>query len=199
MSRDLAWALVSIVAWVSTGLATRGGSIHLPLAGVSAALLLGAVVLERARLVPLLDLRLREVWVGVLGGAALAALTRLGYAAAVAVVPGLAAPVSELYAAMRTAPSLALTVPLLLLIIACEEVVWRGLLVRDARTCVISALGYTVAQAGAPSPLLMAIALGFGLVWGAQRLWRGGMLAVYLTHVVWNLATLVFWPLDRPL
>lgn len=184
---------------MSTGLATRGGSIHVPLAGVSAALLLGAVVLERARLVPLLDLRLREVWVGVLGGAALAALTRLGYAASIMVVPGLAAPVAELYAAMRTAPSLALTVPLLLLIIACEEVVWRGLLVRDTRTCVLSALGYTVAQAGAPSPLLMVIALGFGLVWGAQRLWRGGLLAVYLTHVVWNLATLVYWPLDQPL
>lgn len=199
MSRPLVWALTTAMAWVCAGLATRGGSIHLPLAAVSATLLLGAAALEHRRLRPLLELRGREVVVGLLGGVVLAVLTRLGYAVAVAVVPELAAPVGTLYAAMRAAPPPVVMVPALALIIACEEVVWRGLLVRDARTCLWSALGYTLAQAGAASWLLMPIALGLGLVWGAQRLWRGGLLAVYLTHLVWSLATLVYWPLDQPL
>lgn len=194
----LGLALATIVAWIATALLTRGGSIHIPLAIVSVGLLIAAFVIDGPHLKSLLVIRPLDVIVGIGGGFVMALLTRVAYEAATVLTPSLVTQVAVLYGTAREAPPRALTLPLLAVIIACEEVVWRGVLTRDRKTSVQASLGYTVAQIGAASWLLAPIALVCGLIWGEERLARRGLVAPYLTHLVWNLLVLIYLPLDAP-
>lgn len=192
-------AILTVAAWIITGFLTRHTSIHVPLAIVSIALIALAFAVDGPHLISLLQFRVSDVIIGLAGGLVLALLTRVAYLGARAASPELGAHVDVLYRTMRAAPPLELLLPVLVVIIACEEIVFRGVLVRDRRSAVLSVIAYTIAQLGAPSLLLAPIALGCGVLWSAERLWRGGLIAPYLTHLTWSLLTLVYFPLDGPL
>lgn len=199
MTPRRALAALAILAWIATSLMTRGTSIHLPLAVVSVVLLAVAFAIDGAHLRLMLVVRPRDVLIGIAGGLVMAVVTRIAYQAALSLIPALGPPVAVLYGTMRESPPLAVTMPLLVVVIACEEVVWRGVLTHDRRTALLSTLGYTVAQLGATSLLLAPIALVCGIVWSAERLATRGLIAPFLTHLVWNVITLVYFPLDAPL
>lgn len=99
-------------------------------------------------------------------------------------------------------PSLA---ALVLLLSACEEVVWRGrplaaagphpLGGRGLARVVAVALLYGAATLASGSLLLGAVAAGCGLFWGLLRAAGRSLWPAILAHAAWDLAVLVAWPL----
>lgn len=107
--------------------------------------------------------------------------------------------VRQLYASIPVTP---VTLPVVVLVVVAEELLWRGCLVTGERSTlhlraiVLVTLLYAGAQAGSGLPLLGAAGLLLGGVWAAEAIWTGSLLAPLVSHAIWTLA--VFWvaPLD---
>ncbi len=147
----------------------------------------------------------RRMDVVLIGAGALCTLPYLAYPTAVSVVPPLAAEVERLYAWVQAPPGPVAAFPVLVGVVVCEEVIYRGLLYRalEERTSgpwptLIAAALYTLPQIGSGSWALSLLALGCGLVWTLQRAWSGSLWAPLLTHLLFNLAVLVTFPLTTP-
>jgi membrane protease YdiL (CAAX protease family) len=94
---------------------------------------------------------------------------------------------------------------LVLLVSACEEVVWRGRTLagagpgpldrRGLARVVAVALLYGAATLASGSLLLGAVAAGCGLAWGLLRTAGRSLWPAILAHAAWDLAVLVAWPL----
>ena len=91
---------------------------------------------------------------------------------------------------------------LLPLVMACEEVMWRGALLTSlterhgaVRGVVFCALLYAVAHVGSLEPVLVGVALLCGLGWGALRIFSKSVLASYVCHALWDLSILLWFPL----
>ncbi len=145
------------------------------------------------------------VVVGVLAGGLMAAATLVVYPVAVALFPGVREVVSDLYASAAIGPPAPVRLALLVVIIAAEEVLWRGVLLTGLRVrfgrraaVVIAAVTYGLAQLGTGSFALFALAVACGVIWGAQRLWHGSLVVPFLTHLVWDVALLVVMPVESP-
>ena len=171
----------------------------------SAAVVLGVIVLgvDGARSRLLLRPTLRLLLLGCAAGAAMAAATYLLYPISVRLLPFLAGDTAKLYAAFR-GPSPALASAALLPVILGEELVWRGAvqgtLVRrlgTARGIVLAAVVYALVHAPTGSPVLVAAALGCGLVWGALRTSTGSLVPTLVAHLLWNGLVLLWFPVDR--
>jgi len=157
---------------------------------------------QGAELRRLLTLRLRDVGVGIGGGLLMIALTYPIYALAVTHIPGLPDQVRWLYRVADTTGR-PWAVAVLVWIIVVEELLWRGALfkVLSARTSMPLAVAgsvatYVLVQVGAGSWVVPVIALVCGLFWNLQRVWTAGLVAPLLTHLIWDLAVLVWWPLE---
>ena len=116
--------------------------------------------------------------------------------------PAVQAEVRTLYALLREPPGPVRAFPLLLFVVAIEEVVWRGLAIdtisrsSGARNAVVlSALLYVLPQIAMRSFVLMAVALVCGLVWGALRVRCAGLTAPLTAHAVWDLLVFVLYPI----
>lgn len=172
--------------------------------GVSAALLLATTAMGRGRL-PLWG-RFSPAAVIVIGtsaGAVMALVTHLAYPPVASLVPSIAVEVAGLYEDLRQAPGPLLGAPLLLLAVAAEEAVWRGVLVRQLEkkrtpivVIVVATLAYAVPQAFSGSWVLVLVALGCGAFWTSLRVWSGSIVVPALTHAVWNLVVFVALPLQ---
>lgn len=176
----------------------RGGS-WLPLAAmalVAAGRLLVTDPATRALLVPTGRLLL----VGLAGGALQVTATLLVYGPAAARVPGLREATRHLYAVLGgTGLGPLAAAALVALVVLAEELVWRGALLggaTGARLLVLSAL-YAACHAPSGSPLLVAVAFGCGIYWGAIRLATGSAFAATVAHLLWDAALLGLWPLER--
>jgi membrane protease YdiL (CAAX protease family) len=119
----------------------------------------------------------------------------------VAAVPSVGLDVARLYATFG-APSLARLALLLPLVIACEEMVWRGVVqaalarrVGPVAAPLLGAAAYAAAHALAGSLTLVLACVGCGLCWGALRWLTRGLVAPLIAHLMWDLAVLVLWPL----
>lgn len=196
-------ALLSICVWLTATLST--GQLGLWPAIGSAAVVLGVIVLgvDGARSRLLLRPTLRLLLLGCAAGAAMAAATYLLYPISVRLLPFLAGDTAKLYAAFR-GPSPALASAALLPVILGEELVWRGAvqgtLVRrlgTARGIVLAAVVYALVHAPTGSPVLVAAALGCGLVWGALRTSTGSLVPTLVAHLLWNGLVLLWFPVDR--
>jgi membrane protease YdiL (CAAX protease family) len=108
-----------------------------------------------------------------------------------------------LYAAFRTVGP---TGALLLLgpVVVGEELVWRGAVqgalarrTRPPAAVVLAAALYALAHALIGSPLLVLTAFACGLFWGALRTATGSLVPSLVSHVVWDAAVLVVFPLAR--
>jgi membrane protease YdiL (CAAX protease family) len=205
--RERAVLLLVVVATaaLSLVLATQQSfNVWLTTGSVAAAGLLLALWLGGARIRDLLHPTSRSVLLGLVVGGASVAVTSLGYRIGVDLFPSLEPSVSGLYASLEDWPGPVLAAPVLLLIVAFEECVWRGLLIdvlqhsrtRGATLVVsIAALAYAVPQLlGAPL-LLWAVALGCGLIWGALRVASGGLVAPLLAHALWGACIFIVTPL----
>ncbi|MFW2388747.1 MAG: lysostaphin resistance A-like protein [Polyangiales bacterium] len=109
--------------------------------------------------------------------------------------------VETLYALLREPPGPIRAFPVLLLVVAAEELVWRGLAIDlfskawgPWRAVLLSALLYVLPQVALGSALLMIVALLCGLLWGGLRVRFGGLAAPFIAHLIWNLLVFVLYP-----
>lgn len=123
------------------------------------------------------------------------------YPISVSLFPPIQTEVETLYALLRQAPGPVRAFPVLLLVVAVEELVWRGVAIDlfsksigPWRAMVVSALLYVLPQVALRSPLLIIVALCCGLLWGALRVQTKGLAAPLLAHLVWNNLVFVWHP-----
>jgi uncharacterized protein len=145
---------------------------------------------------------LRLVLVGVAAGAAMAAVTYVVYPALARVLPFVPADMALLYSAFR-APSPAIAAIALAPLILGEELVWRGLvqgaIVRRLGSwpgVTLAAAVYALALAPLGVPALIMGALLCGIAWGALRVASGSLVPPLVAHLVWDVAVLIWRPLE---
>jgi len=184
-------------AWFAAQRLAFGG-FYLGLAPVAAVVVaVGALASDRAALRG--DLRPLGLGLGL--GALLAGLTQLSFAPMASLLPSLPELVRPLYAASRVhAPGMEL--PAFAMIVVAEELLWRGLLFEALReqlgaapAVALSSVVYALAQGGTGSWVVMAVALAFGLLWGAMRAWTGKLLPGLACHAVWTTVVVLAYPL----
>lgn len=198
--RDVAIVVVATVLF-ALSLALRSAfNVWITIGTSSILLLVTAATGERSLPVWGRHNSMPSVAYGVGSGLALAALTYLAYPLAQG-IPGLEGEVAALYDDLRDSPGPVLGLPLLLLAVLAEEVVWRGVLMRRLSwrqpwvAIAIATVAYAIPQAFSGSWVLVLVALGCGGIWTTQRHWSGGIAVPALTHAVWNCAVFVIYPL----
>ncbi|HEU0106425.1 MAG TPA: CPBP family glutamic-type intramembrane protease, partial [Vicinamibacteria bacterium] len=148
----------------------------------------------------------RPTWRHVAHGVAAAAFL---YAAGalvarmVAASPALAAQMSELYGWKRTVPG-ALAVPLLLLIVLGEEIVWRNAVTLPLAArlgpwpgVLAAAALFALAHLSMGVPLLLLAALGAGTFWSVLVLKTRSAVPALVSHLLFDLAVLFWLPYVR--
>lgn len=147
----------------------------------------------------LLVWRWREVGQGLL-----AAVVLYGVSFAVArllgAVPGVSAQIASVYAWKQAVPS-HLMLPLLVLIIAAEEVVWRLAVALPLAGRLGPVRGLlTAAALGAAAHLWMPAvvplaAFGAGVFWAALVVRTRRVVPAFVCHLAWDVSVLLLWPL----
>jgi uncharacterized protein len=191
---------IAAIGWSVIAAGSASEELILHLAAYSLLLCALAFALDRATLIRLFRPRLSSLALGIAGGVVMALATHALYAATSALLPEVRAPVVALYSVLREAWTGPTTALALCVVIAAEEIVWRGVVLElDARAVVRVALAagaYAVAQLGLGEPLLVLLGLGCGVAWSAARLWRDDLLTPLATHLVWDLFILFLFPLE---
>jgi membrane protease YdiL (CAAX protease family) len=194
-------ALVSVAVWLAAAASARAIGIWPAVGGAAVVLGLAVAVFDGAALRPALRPRARLVAVGVTSGVLMAAATHLLYPALARLSPAVAAETARLYASFRTLPPVVAAAALLPVVVG-EELVWRGV-VQTAlarrfgpwRGVALAALAYGLAHAPLGSPLLAAVALVCGAVWGTLRAASGSLVPGLLAHLVWDVVVFLWLPL----
>lgn len=168
----------------------------------SAAVFLGAVAsfVDRSLWRLVFPARLSAALAGAGAGLVMAIAAWLIYPALAIAVPWLSGDKAGLYAefAALTPIEAALLLPI---VIAGEELVWRGLVqaALTRRFGPIAGLPLVAALYGAAtlpcrSPLLALAALGCGLAWSTLRMVSGGLIAPMVSHLTWAALVLFVRP-----
>ena len=123
------------------------------------------------------------------------------YPVSVSVFPPIQTEVETLYALLRQAPGPVRALPLLFLVVAAEELVWRGVAIDlfsksfgPWRAMLFSALLYVLPQLALRSSLLIIVAFLCGLLWGSLRVRTRGLAAPLIAHLVWDILVFVMHP-----
>ena len=180
-----AWAATYLGLWMAAG---------------TTATLLGAVAIRFEGADVLGEGAHARSWmIGLLAGLAMAAGTLVSVEPVTAVFPALRADIVELYAAFRRPGMLAIVV-LMPLVVAFEEIVWRGAIHNALRrrmswplAAVAGAVLYTLAHAPIGSAALLFTSLGAGLCWSMLRAYTDSLPAALAAHLVWDFVVLVFY------
>lgn len=143
---------------------------------------------------------MRGAAIGVAVGVAMTAATYAAYALLVAVVPGLAGHVADLYAAAhseRIGPALAWTC----VVMCAEELLWRGALLETAEArfgrpaaVALSLATYTAVQIGSGSWVVALAAFVCGAIWTAERVWTRTLWAALVSHAIWTVTVIHLLP-----
>lgn len=143
----------------------------------------------------------RLVAQGIAVGLAMVLFTHLGYPLVRSVLPGVAAPVQALYGILDDWPGPVAALPVLVLVVFAEELVFRGLAFslleqRAGRgaAIVLATLLYTLPQLANPVHFTVWVALACGLLWTAQRALSHSMVPSFCCHLTWNLGVMVLYP-----
>ncbi len=138
---------------------------------------------------------------GVAVGLVMSLATWWLYPVSVSVFPPIQTEVETLYALLRQAPGPVRALPLLFLVVAAEELVWRGVAIDlfsksfgPWRAMLFSALLYVLPQLALRSPLLIIVAFLCGLLWGSLRVRTRGLAAPLIAHLVWDILVFVMYP-----
>jgi membrane protease YdiL (CAAX protease family) len=183
--------------------ASQSHTFGLWLALGSTAIFLGVVAtgLDGRALVASLRCQPRALAIGAVVGLGMIVATKLVFASLAVALPVLLSGTRELYGAFGEigpwAPFL-----LLPLVVAGEEIVWRGVVYRalDGRmkwtaVVLVGAALYGLAHAPVGSPVLVLACLCVGVCWNTLRYWTDSLAAVFVAHMVWDLSILIFFPL----
>ena len=141
------------------------------------------------------DVRLLAL--GLAGAAVMTAGTYGLFALLVPLCPGLHSLTASLYFTLRTpwfSPAeRALLIPL---VAASEEIVFRGIALRSgARAVALNALIVGIAHLSSGNWLLALVAFICGAAWGGLRVATRSCVPSIVTHVLWDTAILVVYPL----
>lgn len=154
-----------------------------------------ALVVTRDELPDLLRPKVEDVALGVAGAAVLWAVFWLGDRLVLRLLPRLSAEVDDLYA-VRGETS-ARTMPLVLSVIGpAEELFWRGL-VQSRAGIAVALAGYALVHVWERKPILLLAALVGGAFWGFLFAWTGTLVAPIVSHLLWDLAIIVWFPTRR--
>lgn len=173
--------------------------------GTAVLLAIAALVLEGGELRTAAGFAAGErswnVVLGIGAGLAMSVATYLVFPPVVGLFPGLRGGVTQLYEAFGTLPSSVVLVALPL-VVACEEIVWRGIVyggltvrLSPAAAVVAGTLVYALAHVPIGSVVLVLACVGAGFCWNALRAATGSLVTVFLAHLVWDFLLLVSWPL----
>ena len=202
MTRDAVVVAMATFA-VAAALALRGSvNVWLGTAVAAAIGVAGSVAVARGRLEPWLRPTRSTGVVGFVVGVAMILATHLLYLPARALVAGLAPRVSDLYTLLEAPPGPAAALPVVLLVVTAEELVWRGLAVdllqarnlRPVTVVAVATLLYALPQIAGGGPVLVVVTLSAGLVWTVLRVVTGSLVAPFITHLVWDVGVFVLWP-----
>jgi len=108
--------------------------------------------------------------------------------------PVAAAQVDALYEVRSVRASERLPIPAVLLLVGpCEELFWRGLVQARAGFAVALAC-YAAVHLWERKAVLVVAAVVGGAFWGALFAWRGTLVAPIISHALWDLAVVVWFP-----
>lgn len=155
-----------------------------------------ALVVLRDELPDLLRPTGADVALGVAAAAVLWAVFRVGDRLLSRTFPRLSAEVDDLYA-VRGETSSRTMLLVLSMIGPAEELFWRGL-VQSRAGIVVALAGYTLVHVWERKPILLVAALAGGAFWGAWFAWTGTLVAPIVSHLLWDLAVIVWFPTRRP-
>lgn len=199
------WALASFAALAVAGLLAGPwliDAIWLRMAAIDLCLLLVAITTLRLRWTDLWRPTARASIAG-LGAGAILWAAAFGVAALLAgLAPSLWSGASDLYAWADALP-IGLALGLLTLIVAGEEIIWRGALavglaprVGAWPAVLISAALFTLAHATIGSPLLLVAATLAGAAWAALAIRTRSLWASFAAHMLWDVSLLWLTPLE---
>lgn len=196
-------AVILIVLWlVGAGLAHWLG-VWMGIG--STALVLGTAVLAAsAQVRRQLRPSLRLIGIGAAAGIVMIAATHILFPLAVRLFPGLKEQTAALYGSLGAPTPNKLAI--IVFVILGEELVWRGAVQTAlARrfgaipTVLLAAVLYGAGHVPVGMPLLAVVALCCGLYWSALRALTGSLVAVLVTHILWDLTVMAWAPLvSRP-
>lgn len=142
-----------------------------------------------------------KILLGLAGAAVLYLVFFLGNLLLRALFSGAGAGVSAVYQLGEgAAPG---RVALLLVVIGvAEEIFWRGFVLRrllarhrELAALLLATAAYTAVHLASGNPVLLLAAAVCGGFWGLMYLWRRSLLACLVSHVAWDIAVFVLWPL----
>lgn len=155
-----------------------------------------AIVVQRSELEDLLRPTVVDVVIGVAAAAVLYGVFWCGDSILRRWLPAAAAQVDDLYG-VRSAdrPARPPITAVLLVVGPCEELFWRGLV--QARAGVLLALAaYAAVHLWERKAVLVLAAIVGGAFWGGLFAWRGTLVAPIVSHALWDLAVVVWFPFD---
>jgi len=200
-ARREAIALGMFLVWALG--ASQSHTFGLWLAIGSTAIFLGVVAtyLDGRALVASVRCESRPLAIGAVVGFGMIVATKLVFTSLAVVLPELVSGTRELYGAFGEIGPWAAFV-LLPLVVAGEEIVWRGVVYRalDGRMkwtggVLVGTALYGLAHAPVGSPVLVLACLCVGVCWNALRYWTDSLAAVFVAHMLWDLSIIVLFPL----
>ena len=185
--------VVAAVAWGALfGLGRAAFWSRAALAGLAIGVY--AVVAQRATIGGLLRPTVVDVAIGVAGAVVLYGVFWAGDRFLRRFFPAAAAQVDALYEVRSVRASERLPIPAVLLLVGpCEEVFWRGLVQARAGFAVALAC-YAAVHLWERKAVLVLAAMVGGAFWGGLFAWRGTLVAPIVSHALWDLAVVVWFP-----
>ena len=194
---DVAVLVGLVVAAVAWGLLfTLGREGFWPRAAAAGASIgLYALVVLRDSLERLFRPELTEIGIGVAAAAVLWAVFWLGDRLVTRLFPRLSAQVDDLYAVRGETTTARM--PFVLAVIGpAEEIFWRGL-IQSRAGIAVALVAYALVHVWERKPILLLAALVGGVFWGGLFAWRGTLVAPVVSHLLWDLAIIVWFPTRR--
>ena len=184
---------VAAVAWGALfGLGRAAFWSRAALAGLT----IGAygVIAQRAAIDDLLAPTALDVAIGVAGAGVLYGVFWAGDRLMRRWFPRSAAQVDDLYQVRSMSTPEHLPMAAVLLVVGpCEELFWRGFVQARAGFAVALAC-YAAVHVWERKAVLILAAVAGGAFWGALFAWRGTLVAPIVSHALWDLAVVVWFP-----
>jgi membrane protease YdiL (CAAX protease family) len=153
---------------------------------------------QRAHLDRLLRVSAGDVLLGVVAAVVLYCVFWVGDRLLQRVVPTVGRQTGELYAITSSGRRGTVWISLVLVLVgACEELFWRGF-VQDRAGVAVALVAYAAVHLWERKAALVLAAAVAGAAWSALFAWRGNLTANLVSHALWDLAAVVWFPLRRP-